>query len=89
MLRLSPIQINGASLGLERSLKSSHLQIKAAPSFLEERVDRLQHMSFVGRIYQVSGAGSADGHSCPFCYDSGGAFARMHQHAPHWLMRRL
>ena len=41
-------------------------------------------MSFVGRIYQVSGAGSADGHYCPFCYDSGGEFARLGRNANHW-----
>jgi hypothetical protein len=81
---LAPNQTNEAALKLERSLKSSHLQLKAAPSFVEERVDLRQHMSLVGRIYQVSGAGSGDGHYCPFCYDSGGTFARMHRDANNW-----
>jgi hypothetical protein len=71
-------------LNLERSLKSSHLQLKAAPGLVEERVDLRRHLSLVGRIYKVSGAGSGDGHYCPFCYDSGGKFARMHRHANHW-----
>jgi hypothetical protein len=84
MSRLPPIQTNGAALKLERSLKSGHLQLKAAPGFLEEKVDLRHRMSLVGRIYQVSGAGSADGHYCPFCYDSGGTFARMHRDANHW-----
>src|SRR5437588_9724485 len=74
---LAPIQNNEAALTLARNLQSSHLQFEAAPSFPEETVDLRRHMSFVGRIYRVSGAGSADGRYCPFCYDSGGAFARL------------
>jgi hypothetical protein len=80
MSLLTPIQPNGTTL--EGSLQSS--QRKAAPDIPRETVDPRDHMSFVGRIYRVSGAGSADGHYCPFCYDSGGEFARLRRNANHW-----
>ena len=78
------IQPNGATRQLEGSLQSTQLKLKAAPNFFPAAVDLRCHMSFVGRIYQVSGAGSADGHYCPFCYDSEGQFARLHRNANHW-----
>jgi len=84
MSRLTPIQPNEATRELERSFQSSQLGLEAAPNFLPVAVDLRHHMSFVGRIYQVSGAGSADGHYCPFCYDSAGKFVRIHRNANHW-----
>jgi hypothetical protein len=78
------IEPNGATRELDESLASSQLELKAAPNFLPVTVDPRNQMSFVGRIYQVSGAGSADGHYCPFCYDSGGEFARLRRNANHW-----
>lgn len=84
MSLLTPIQPNGVTRELEGSLQSNQLELKAVRDVPAERVDPREHMSFVGRIYQVSGAGSADGHYCPFCYDSGGEFARMHRNADHW-----
>jgi hypothetical protein len=84
MSRLTPIQTNGAASELELSLESRELELKTAPNFLQATVDPRHHMTYVGRIYQVSGAGSADGHYCPFCYDSGGKFVRVHRYANHW-----
>ena len=86
MSLLTPIETNGTAPELKRSLQDSQLDLKAkaAPNFLPVAVDLRHHMSFVGRIYQVSGAGSADGHYCPFCYDSEGKFARLHLNANHW-----
>jgi hypothetical protein len=77
---LTPILRNGAIPELKRS---SQLEPKATDT-RRNTVDLRHHMTFVGRIYQVSGAGSADGHYCPFCYDSGGKFARMHRNTNHW-----
>ena len=87
MSLLTPIQPNGATSELEPSLQRSQLEIKAEPNFLQVTVDPHHHMIFVGRIYQVSGAGSADGHYCSFCYDSGGRFVRLHRYADHWQCR--
>ena len=84
MSRFTPIQSNGAIRELERSLLSSQLELKEAPDIPQETLDLRHHMTSVGRIYQVSGAGSADGHYCPFCYDSGGKFVRVHRYANHW-----
>jgi hypothetical protein len=84
MSLLTPIQPNGAPRELEGSLQSRQLDLNAAPDIRRETVDPRNHMSLVGRIYQVSGAGSADGHYCPFCYDSGGEFARLRRNANHW-----
>lgn len=80
MSLLTPILPMGAIPELERS---SQLEPKA-PDIPRDTVNLHHHMTFVGRIYQVSGAGSADGHYCPFCYDSGGKFARMHRNPNHW-----
>ena len=84
MSLLTPIQPNGATRELKLAALEIPLELKAAPDIPRETVDPREHMSFVGRIYQVSGAGSADGHYCPFCYDSGGEFARLHRNANHW-----
>jgi hypothetical protein len=84
MSLLTPIKPNGTTRELEPSLPSSQLELKAAPDIPREIVDPRDHMSFVGRIYKVSGAGFADGHYCPFCYDSGGEFARLRRSANHW-----
>ena len=84
MSLLTPTQPNCATRELEGSFQSSQLEINAAPNFLAAPVDLRHHMTFVGRIYQVSGAGSADGHYCPFCYDSGGKFVRINRNANHW-----
>jgi len=81
MSLLTPILPNGDIPELERC---SQLGLDAAPNLPRDTVDLRHHMIFVGRIYQVSGAGSADGHYCPFCYDSGGKFARMHRNPNHW-----
>jgi hypothetical protein len=80
MSLLTPILPNGDIPELERS---SQLEPKA-PDTPRDTVDWRDHMTFVGRIYQVSGAGSADGHYCPFCYDSVGKFVRVHRNANHW-----
>jgi hypothetical protein len=84
MSLLSPIQPSRATRELEGSFQSSQLEIKAAPNLLAVPVDLRHHMTFVGRIYLVSGAGSADGHYCPFCYDSSSKFVRVHRTANHW-----
>jgi hypothetical protein len=81
---LTSIPPNWVTWELERSLQSSQLGIKAVPDSPRETVDLRHQMTFVGRIYRVSGAGSADGHYCPFCYDSGGRFVRIHRNANHW-----
>ena len=81
MSLLTPILPNGAIPKLELS---SQLGLDAAPDTPRDTVDLRQHMTFVGRIYQVSGAGSADGHYCPFCYDSGGKFVRVQRYANNW-----
>jgi len=53
---LTPIQPNGAARALEGNLPSSQLELKAAPDVPRETVDPRNHMSLVGRIYQVSGS---------------------------------
>jgi len=74
MSLLTPIPTNGVTseFGFE------------APDIPRQTIDLRDHLTLVGRIYQVSGSGSADGHYCPFCYDSSGKFARMHRNAEHW-----
>ena len=84
MSLLTPIQTNGATRELDGSSQSSQLEPRAAPNFRPVTVDLRDHMTLVGRIYQVSGAGSADGYYCPFCYDSSGKFVRVHRNANHW-----
>jgi len=84
MSLFNPIQTKGGTSELEPSLLSSQLDLKPSPNFSRLTVDPRDHMTFVGRIYQVSGADSADGHYCPFCYDSGGRFVRTHRYADHW-----
>ena len=84
MSLLSPIETNRLTSELEPSPWGSQLALEAAPDIPRQTVDPRDHMSFVGRIYQVSGAGSADGHYCPFCYDAGGKFIRLHRYTNHW-----
>ncbi len=84
MSLLTPIQTIGLTSELERSPQDGQLGLEAAPNTPRQIVDPRHHLTLVGRIYQVSGAGSADGHYCPFCYDAGGQFARMHRNANHW-----
>ena len=45
---------------------------------LQETADLRQHLKYVGKVYQISGAGNADGHYCPSCLDSQGKFIRIH-----------
>ena len=84
MSLFNPIETGEVTTELKASLQSSQPELKTAPDFLQATVDPRQHMSFVGRIYQVSGAGPADGHYCPFCYDSGGKLVRVHRNTKHW-----
>jgi hypothetical protein len=72
---MSSTQTNGATRELE---------LTATPNLLPVTVDLRAHMTSVGRIYRVSGVGTADGHYCPFCYDSGGKFVRVRRCAGHW-----
>ena len=83
MSLLTPIPTNGVTSELERSPQGSQLGFEG-PDIPRQTIDLRDHLTLVGRIYQVSGTGSADGHYCPFCYDSGGKFARMHRNADHW-----
>ena len=84
MSLLTPIPTNGVPSELERSPQGSQLGFEAPPDSPRQTVDPRDHMTFVGRIYQLSGAGSADGHYCPFCYDAGGKFIRLHRYTNHW-----
>ena len=84
MSPLTPIQTGEVTTELKASLESSQFELKEAPDIPQETLHLRHHMTSVGRIYQVSGAGSADGHYCSFCYDSCGKFVRVHRYANHW-----
>ena len=84
MSLFTPLQKSKVITELKPSLQSSQPEPKTAPNFLQATADPRHHMAFVGRIYQVSGAGPADGHYCPFCYDSGGKLVRLHRYTKHW-----
>lgn len=84
MSLLTLIETNRLTSELQRSPQDSQLGFEVAPDIRRQTVDPRDHMSFVGRIYQVSGAGSADGHYCSFCHDAGGKFIRLHRYTNHW-----
>jgi ribosomal protein L37AE/L43A len=75
---MSPTEPNGATLDLE---------LTAAPNLLPATVDLRREMTSVGRIYQGSGAGTSDGHYCPYCNDWAGEFVRVRRCADHWQCR--
>jgi hypothetical protein len=63
---------------------SRELELTAVTNRPSVTVDLRHHITSVERIYHFSGAGTAGGHYCPCCGDSGAKVVGVRRCADHW-----